>query len=109
MGKQKLVICEGGLVSGLTVVGLLEALSNLDSLPRQVTICVVHASMYGIMNVLRAASRLGIRVNVLAAMTSLAIGKSLYAFYDFPPWKTGALVTGDVGDYLESIEKDQVC
>lgn len=101
LDKQRLVICEGGLVSGLSIIGFLETLSSLNSLPKQVTICVVHASMYGIMNVLKLAPRLGIEINIFAAMTSFAIGKTLYAFYDFSPWKTGVLVTGDVGDYLE--------
>lgn len=103
LGKRKLVICEGGLVSGLSIVGFLQTLFCIGCLPKEIVICVVHASTYGIMNVLRSASRLGVDVRILTTMTSYAIGRTLYAFYDYLPWKKGTLVTGDIGDYLVSV------
>lgn len=99
-GYEYLVIGDGGIVSGITIVGLLYLLKNAGLLPQSVFICSVHASLYGIMNILQVSRSLGVDIKLVAGITSYSISDTLYAFYDKYPWKRGTLVTGDIGDYL---------
>jgi len=99
--NENLVICEGGIVTGFTIISILEKLKSENKIPKKVSIFCVHAAFYGITNIINRALVLGISVEFWIAMTSFAIGKSFYAYYDYEPWRTGSLVTGDVGDFLE--------
>lgn len=95
-----IIIGEGGIVSGVTIVSILNLLNKLNFLPKKFSICSIHASMYGIMNILKTAQKLGITLNIFTGITSYSISENLYSFYDTYPWKQGTLVTGDIGDYL---------
>lgn len=97
---KQLVILDGGIVSGITIVGLLESLNKKGALPQNILIGAVHANMYGILNIMRLAERLSVKIDIYAIITSYAISETLYAYYDCEPWKSGTLVTGDIGDYL---------
>jgi hypothetical protein len=99
-GATEIAVVDAGLVTGLTAITLAQLLCGMSlGEVTRLSVFAVHASWFGIVNVLHAARQLGLDVHVGATFTSYSVNSDLRGAYTLAP-SGDILATGDVGDYL---------